>query len=115
MEAQGITHILSLGVQAVSAPSTLVDQMFVDVDDHELAEIHPHLDSIIAFIERGMSHPSGKVLVHCLAGSSRSGSSVIAYLMKTNQLGYFEALRMVQAKRRSVRPNLGFGKQLIKY
>ena len=40
----GITHILSLGVEAKSQPKNLVDYMFVDIEDHELAEIYPHLD-----------------------------------------------------------------------
>ena len=57
----------------------------------------------------------GKVLVHCMAGSSRSGSAVIAYLMVQRQWTYMVALRFVQSKRPLVRPNLSFGKQLIKF
>ena len=47
MENMGITHILSLGVQPLSLPNTLVDRQFVDIDDHELAEIYPHLPNIV--------------------------------------------------------------------
>ena len=110
----GVTHILSLGVQAIQSPTNLVEYDFIDVDDHEEAQILPHLPRAVDFIDRALQS-GGKALVHCFAGSSRSGSCVIAYIMKTQQMGYFEALRMVQAKRRIVRPNLGFGKQLIKY
>ena len=58
---------------------------------------------------------TGKVLVHCFAGSSRSGSAVIAYLMASKQWDYMTALRFVQSKRQLVRPNLAFGKQLIAF
>ena len=47
MEDMGVTHILSLGVQPLSLPNTLVDRQFVDIDDHELAEIYPHLPNIV--------------------------------------------------------------------
>ena len=43
LDDMGITHILSLGVQAQNAPAGLVDSMFIDVGDHELADITPHL------------------------------------------------------------------------
>ena len=50
MEAMGVTHVLSLGVQPFTLPSTLIDTMFVDVDDHELAEIYPHIPAIVTWI-----------------------------------------------------------------
>ena len=114
MDQKGITHILSLGEQKLQSPSNLVDYLFIDIDDHELAEIYPHLPTAIAFIENALAS-GGKVLVHCMAGSSRSGSCVIAYIMVTQKLPYFDALRQVQAKRSLVRPNLAFGQQLIKF
>ena len=57
----------------------------------------------------------GKVLVHCLAGSSRSGTAVIGFLMVKRNWNYMTALRFVQSKRQLVRPNINFGKQLLKF
>ena len=94
MEAMGVTHVLSLGVQPFTLPSTLIDTMFVDVDDHELAEIYPHIPAIVTWITQALDQ-GGKVLVHCFAGSSRSGSSVIAYLMASRKWTYFDALKYV--------------------
>ena len=53
-----------------------------------------------------------KILVHCLAGVSRSATIVIAYLMWTQHLKYKEALEKVKEKRPYVGPNEGFEKQL---
>ena len=50
LENLGITHVLSLGVQPLRLPNGLTDTMFIDVDDHELAEIYPHLGNIVNFI-----------------------------------------------------------------
>lgn len=55
------------------------------------------------------------LLVHCAMGISRSVSMVISYLINTYRLSYFEALNMVQNKRRIANPNEGFVKQLIRY
>ena len=57
---------------------------------------------------------NGKVLVHCLAGVSRSATIVIAYIMSRHKKPADEALKLVCAKRR-IRPNEGFLKQLVKF
>ena len=65
----------------------------------------------VAFITEALSS-GGKILVHCVAGISRSASCVIAYLMKSKQIGYEEALAMTKAKRFCVEPNDAFVRQL---
>lgn len=56
-----------------------------------------------------------RVLVHCLAGMSRSATIVIAYLLATTPMTAEEATEFVRSKRRIVRPNYGFTKQLEQY
>lgn len=57
----------------------------------------------------------GKTLVHCVAGVSRSASICIAYLIKYNSMSLREAYFFVKEKRCTIRPNIGFFKQLIQY
>ena len=52
-----------------------------------------------------------KVFVHCLAGSSRSATMVIAYIMWSEKKTFSEAFDMVKSQR-LVNPNLGFQEQL---
>lgn len=57
----------------------------------------------------------GRVLVHCLAGVSRSASICLAYLTKYVCRSLRESYNLMNIKRPRVRPNLGFWKQLIKF
>ena len=53
-----------------------------------------------------------KILVHCMAGASRSATIVIGYLMWSQKMSFDDALNFVQSKRRIVSPNYGFIEQL---
>ncbi|KAH0821596.1 hypothetical protein GEV33_001195 [Tenebrio molitor] len=54
----------------------------------------------------------GNVLIHCLAGMSRSVTVTVAYIMSVTNLNWKEALKVVRAGRAVANPNLGFQKQL---
>ena len=53
-----------------------------------------------------------KVLVHCMAGASRSATIIIAYLMWKNQLDFTEAVTLLEQIRPIISPNYGFVRQL---
>ncbi|PVG04501.1 phosphatases II [Serendipita vermifera] len=52
------------------------------------------------------------VLVHCLAGMSRSASIVCAYLLATTSMNTQESISFVRKRRPIIQPNYGFEKQL---
>ncbi|KAI9353294.1 protein-tyrosine phosphatase-like protein [Zopfochytrium polystomum] len=54
----------------------------------------------------------GNVLVHCLAGSSRSGTVLVALLMWKLRIGRDEALKLAREARGVVAPNSAFWDQL---
>ena len=59
---------------------------------------------------------SGKnILVHCMAGISRSVSLVTYYLMKKNYISYDKAFVLVKKKRTIANPNNSFKLQLHQY
>jgi hypothetical protein len=55
------------------------------------------------------------VLVHCLAGISRSPTLAIAYIMRQLNLKHDEAYNYVKEKRQTISPNINFVGQLYEY
>lgn len=55
------------------------------------------------------------ILVHCMAGVSRSASVVIYYLMKKFHLSWERAKEIVRSKRHIINPNASFQMQLKMY
>lgn len=58
---------------------------------------------------------NGKVLIHCVAGVSRSATLCLAYLTKYKCRSLREAYHLMASKRPMVRPVVGFWKQLISF
>ncbi|XP_030372043.1 protein phosphatase Slingshot [Scaptodrosophila lebanonensis] len=57
----------------------------------------------------------GNVLIHCLAGMSRSVTVAVAYIMTATHLNWKEALKVVRAGRAVANPNAGFQNQLQEF
>ena len=71
-------------------------------------------ENIIQYFGECLNFIKGKerILVHCMAGASRSATIVIAYLMWTQKWKYPEAHKFTQSKRSITSPNDGFIEQL---
>lgn len=59
-----------------------------------------------------MSVFTGRILVHCAVGVSRSATLVLAYLMLYHSLTLVEAIKKVK-DHRGIIPNRGFLRQLL--
>lgn len=66
---------------------------------------------IFFFPDKGRAQKKG-VLVHCLAGISRSVTVMLAYLMAHRQLSLNEAYNMVLKRKANIDPNFHFMQQL---
>lgn len=76
--------------------------LYIPGEDHENYDLSVHFDSAINFIHQ--SRKETNILVHCMAGVSRSVTLVLAYLIKHFGMSYNEAFRTVQRKRNKVTP-----------
>lgn len=74
--------------------------LYLPADDHETFNIAKFFEESYDFIDRFLQETN--VLVHCLAGVSRSVSLVIAYLMKKHGHDYRKAYHFVKGKRNKV-------------
>ena len=60
-------------------------------------------------------HSKNNILIHCVAGMSRSASLVIFYMMKEKGWDYDTCYRYVKERRPIIEPNGGFEAQLRDY
>ncbi|PIC52108.1 hypothetical protein B9Z55_000235 [Caenorhabditis nigoni] len=115
MKKHKITHIINATTEVPNLRSLGdIQRTKLWLEDTPQTYIYPHLelqsDQIQALIADG-----GKVLVHCVAGVSRSASICLAFLLKYRCRNLREAYHLMKSKRVMVRPNLGFWRQLIAY
>ncbi|OQV25168.1 putative Dual specificity protein phosphatase 14 [Hypsibius exemplaris] len=111
----GITCIINCTVEFPNLPlGPTVEFMNIRIDDSPYALIGKYFDVSADLIEE-QRKTGGKVLVHCMAGVSRSASIVLAYLVRHRGMSLRDAYALVRRKRSIIRPNVGFWKQLIEY
>lgn len=83
--------------------------MAADNPDQDLTQYFPVCND---FIHGARLRKDCNVLIHCLAGMSRSVTIAIAYIMSVSDLTWRDALRVVRVGRRIANPNAGFQLQL---
>ncbi len=106
----GITHILICGKDLEELYPKDFTYLTLRLDDSFSEDILSHFSRSIEFIDT-----SNIVLVHCLAGVSRSATIVIAYLMSKYKVKAKTAIEFVKNKRNLINPNINFRLQLEKY
>lgn len=107
----GITHILSMGEEFEEKYKGEYVYKICSVSDDVDKDISQFFLDGIKFMEDAIRY-GGTVLVHCAAGISRSGSMMVAYVMKRENMKFEDALNFVKQRRKKVWPNDGFVKQL---
>jgi dual specificity phosphatase 3 len=124
LRALGITHVVDatnerLSQAACQSLAGAVQYLPIDVWDTPEEQICLHFPAVNAVVASAAA-VSGRVLVHCRAGWSRSPSLVLAYLMQAGGKGgapmsLANALRIVLRERPMACPNPGFRDQLRGY
>ncbi|XP_006814318.1 dual specificity protein phosphatase 22-like [Saccoglossus kowalevskii] len=113
LEANKITHIVSIHDNA----KPLIDHikyLCVPAADSPHQNLSQYFRQCIEFIHEARLG-GGAVLVHCLAGMSRSVTVTVAYIMTVTEFGWQDTLRAVKCARTVALPNFGFQRQLQNY
>ncbi|XP_028810780.1 dual specificity protein phosphatase 16 [Denticeps clupeoides] len=115
MQQNDIAYVLNAS-NTCPKPDFIPESHFlrVPVNDSFCEKILPWLDKSVEFIEKAKACNS-RVLVHCLAGISRSATIAIAYIMKRMDMSLDEAYRFVKEKRPTISPNFNFLGQLLDF
>uniref|UniRef100_A0A8C8VIX7 Dual specificity protein phosphatase n=1 Tax=Pelusios castaneus TaxID=367368 RepID=A0A8C8VIX7_9SAUR len=86
----------------------------IPISDHWSQNLARFFPEAIAFIDEAVSQNCG-VLVHCLAGVSRSVTVTVAYLMQRLNLSLNDAYDLVKRKKADISPNFNFMGQLLDF
>jgi predicted protein tyrosine phosphatase len=108
--SHGITHVLNAAAGEVTiehAAPMVVHNIALEDTSHESDALRAVAMDAIAFID-SVKHAGGKVLVHCVAGVSRSVALVTAWLMVSQGMSLREAFAFIREKRHWAYPNFGF-------
>ncbi|KPJ11258.1 Dual specificity protein phosphatase Mpk3, partial [Papilio machaon] len=88
-----------------------INYLKIPIADHWSQNLAVHFPQAIRFIEEAMSARCG-VLVHCVAGVSRSVTVTLAYLMQRHRLCLRDAFELVRSRKTDIAPNFHFMRQL---
>ncbi|KAE9550104.1 hypothetical protein FO519_006679 [Halicephalobus sp. NKZ332] len=117
LKKHGISKIINLSENCPrpeSVPNNTNHFLRIPIKDSYSAKLLPHFDAAYEFLETA-KRSNEKVLVHCLAGISRSATLAIAYIMRSMGKTSDEAYKFVKARRPSISPNFNFLGQLLEY
>jgi len=100
---KNIKHVLSVcrvDYQSLNLPNDL-NIMMIPIMDMDNEDIFKYFEAAVQFIQKGLDERQG-VLVHCMAGISRSASIMISYIMHSRKLGYMQAFALVKRKKKKI-------------
>ncbi|CAF1035739.1 unnamed protein product [Brachionus calyciflorus] len=106
-----ITHILSVHEDAKPGLMENVKYLCIKAGDNASQDLKQYFIEAIDFIHSARVN-NGNVLVHCLAGVSRSATLAISYVMVVTSLPWYDSMNAARAARERINPNFGFQRQL---
>ncbi|KAL6809645.1 protein-tyrosine phosphatase-like protein [Trichoderma sp. SZMC 28015] len=113
LQTNSISHVLSIGASPSSkVPGVVYDR--VSITDSPSSSIAKICDTACDIIETALqsNNGTGRILVHCSAGISRSPTVVTAYLIKHQNMSLRAALGQIVRARPQASPNPGFLREL---
>ncbi|XP_013380210.1 dual specificity protein phosphatase 22-B-like [Lingula anatina] len=113
LDSNNITHILSIHDMAKKLHDDK-EYLCIKASDNAAQDLSQFFRQCNEFIHAARLS-GGSVLVHCLAGVSRSVTVTVAYLMTVTNLGWRDTLKAVRGARQCANPNFGFQRQLGNY
>uniref|UniRef100_S4RGY1 protein-tyrosine-phosphatase n=1 Tax=Petromyzon marinus TaxID=7757 RepID=S4RGY1_PETMA len=112
----GIRYILNVTPNLPNTFERIADFKYkqIPISDHWNQNLSQFFPEAIAFIDEARNKQCG-VLVHCLAGISRSVTVTVAYLMQKLSLPLNDAYDFVKHKKSNISPNFNFMGQLLDF
>ena len=107
LSSEHIQHIVNVTSHVPLYHSDQLHYHHIPADDTQKQNLLDYFDSAYRFISNAMANKE-RVLVHCVAGISRSPAIVISFLMRYAHMNMNDAYDLVKTKLSIVSPNLNF-------
>jgi len=114
LSSEQIRYIVNVTSHVPLYHSEQFQYCHLPADDTQKQNLLEYFDRAYSFIHNAIDN-NEKVLVHCVAGISRSPAIVIGFLMRYAKMNMNDAYNFVKRKRSIVSPNLNFMGQLLEY
>eukprot|EP00798_Chlamydomonas_sp_ICE-L_P009418 gene9418-18407_t len=95
LKTEGITHVLCVANDLDASHPDEFKYLQIMISDRPTSDLVTHFPKCFAFIDEAIEQ-QGSVLVHCMAGVSRSASVVIGYIMNKRGMKYEEVFSLVR-------------------
>lgn len=105
-----IKRIVTVDIRPLSGDLTQ-SVLFIKANDFQYEDLLSRFEECYQFIKAGVDS-NERVLIHCVAGVSRSATILCAYFMREKSMSAQEAIDFVRKKRSIIDPNEGFVRQL---
>jgi len=115
---QGVTHVVSVMQSALLFPldgHRFQRHVIESAVDDPCCNLMAEWPACCQFIDAAANCGGSGVLIHCEAGSSRSGATLVAYLVHHLRRPAGECIILAQRARSVVAPNGGFQAQLLNW
>ena len=114
LRSENIQYIVNVTAHVPLHHNDKLHYCHLPADDTSRQNLIDYFAPAYNFIEQAINKRA-KVLVHCVAGISRSPAIVISFLMRYAHMNLTDAYDLVKRKRSIVAPNLNFMGQLSQY
>ena len=114
LKKHNITAVVNCAIEHISNYKDL-NFLELRLHDYEYQNLFPMFEIAYKFIKNNSRKKDNYILIHCMAGISRSTSLVVFYLMKEKKWDYDTSINYIIERRPIVSPNSGFEKQLRNY
>lgn len=111
LKKYNITKMIKCDTSEIPVLIDGISTKVIPIGDNPNSEIKEYFDDCIKMINNAILNKQ-TILVHCDAGSSRSASIIIAWIMHDKKIDFISAYKILKHIRPCIEPNEGFVSQL---
>lgn len=113
-DARDFSNLFITFTVAFDSPFKSPQGFYYKIEDSKNASYDELLSAIKSLYRIRITNKTNKILVHCVAGLSRSAVVVAGYLMLRYKMEAYESINFIKDRRTIIHPNLDLVDKLVK-